>query len=192
MLKRKMLIKSVIGFLLLLGVGWHSGCGNPGDSETNSTHSVVTILAINDDQTLLSDVVEDGATGDDSVMVQFQSQSRGIGGSSTDVGDTSPFDTIVFKNYHVSHHRSDGGPTPADFTAGINIALPSDTADKTIYVTVVRAFDKNRTPLEELWENGQIFVTTTITFHGEDGYGNGITVSGSIPISYANFPDEDS
>lgn len=191
MKKTILLIINVIGILPLLGAILFSGCGQPGWSDYNSTHSEVIILSINDDQTLLSDVLTQGSTVDDSVKVVFQSLPRGIGDDTnpTDVGGISAYDTIVFRSYHISHLRTDQGTKPDDFTAGVNFTITPGTTDKTVYVTVVRALDKSRTPLKELWESGQIFTTTTITLYGEDGYGNGIAVQGSFPISFANFPD---
>lgn len=183
--------KNIIGLLLAGGMILGNGCDKV-DNSTNLSGVFVTVASINEGKSLKSDVVRDGYTQDDEVEVVLKSQLRTspFENLPTEFDNTSTLDTIIFFRYHISHVRSDGGPNPPDFTAGITIELlPND--EKTAYVVVVRAFDKNRFPLQELWDRGQIFTTTTITFYGEDGYGNDVVVSGSFPISFANFVDSD-
>ncbi|MCP4400793.1 MAG: hypothetical protein GY801_26260 [bacterium] len=167
-----------------------AGCGKPGGSTNNLTNSFVTIVSLNENAPLVSDVLTDGAGTDDVITVTFQSDPRQLGSDEnpTDPDGTSPFDTITLRSYHVEHIRSDGGPNPADFTAGTNVRIEPDS-EANADVVVVRGFDKHRSPLEELRDDGQIFTTSIITFYGEDGYGNDIAVDASLVISFANYPD---
>lgn len=167
------------------------GCGKPGGSSNNLTNSFVTVVSVNGNAPLVSDVLTDGAGTDDIVTITFQGDSRRLGSDDnpTDPDGFSPFDTITLRSYHVEHIRSDGGPNPADFTAGTNVVIQPD-GEGEADVVVVRAFDKHRSPLEELRDDGQIFTTSIITFYGEDGYGNDISVDASLVISFANYPDQ--
>ena len=169
-----------------------SGCGKPGASSTNMTNSYVTITSINENSPLLSDVLTDGSAADDIITVSFQSNSRQLGSDDdnpTDPDGTSSFDIITFSSYHVGHVRSDGGANPTDFTLGTTVTIEPDS-EQEAEIVIVRAFDKNRSPLEELRDEGQIVTTATVTFYGEDGYGNDISVSASLTISFANYADE--
>ena len=166
------------------------GCGKPGGSTNNVTNSFVTVVSMNENEPLQSDVLTNGYATDDTISVSLKSESRqlGDGDNPTDPDGPSPFDTITFRSYHVAHIRSDGGPNPADFTAGLNLTLaPESEGD--VSIVIVRAFDKNRSPLEELRDDGEIFTTSIITLYGEDGFGNDIAVDGSLAISFANYPD---
>ena len=166
------------------------GCGKPGGSTSNVTNSFVTVTSMNGNEPLQSDVLTNGFATDDTISVSLRSEPRqlGDGDNPTDPDGRSPFDTISFRSYHVAHLRSDGGPNPADFTAGMNLTLQPDSEGEATIV-IVRAFDKNRSPLEELRDDGEIFTTSTITLYGEDGFGNDIAVDGSVAISFANYPD---
>lgn len=165
------------------------GCGKPGDISNNLTNCVVTITSINGGKPFQSDVLTDGFASDDVVTLEVTSEFRAPEDDPTAPDGPSVFDTITFHTYQVTHYRSDGGPNPASFTAGMALVLAPDSEDS-IDLVVVRAFDKHRSPLEELRDDGEIFTTTVIILYGTDGNGNDIMVSGSITISYANFLDE--
>jgi hypothetical protein len=181
-------LKSGLCLFLLSIVLLVYGCEKPGNSGNNLTNCFVTITSINSNKPLQSDVLYQGSGTDDTVSVKFKSEFRAPTDDPTAPNGPSVFDTIVFYSYHVAHQRSDGGPTPASFTAGMTLTLaPNSEVD--IEIVLVRAFDKHRSPLQELRDDGEIFTTSTITFYGTDGNGNDIAVSCSIAISYANFPD---
>ncbi len=178
--------------VLVVSLLFLHGCGKPGNSAYNLTNSFVTIISINDNQPFQSDVITDGHGTDDTTVVKFISQSRqpGSGDSNpTDPDGPSPFDTILLYSYHITHQRSDEGPNPADFTAGLNLTIVPDS-EVEVTIVIVRAFDKHRSPLQELRDDGEIFTTSVITFYGEDGYGNDISITASIALSFANFPDQ--
>jgi hypothetical protein len=180
----------VMAFIVLCLIFSLWGCGKPGGSTNNVTNSFVTVVSMNGNEPLQSDVLTNGFVTDDTISVSLKSESRqlGDGDNPMDPDGPSPFDTISFRSYHVAHVRSDGGPNPADFTAGLNLTLePGSEGEATI--VIVRAFDKNRSPLEELRDDGEIFTTSIITLYGEDGFGNDIAVDGSVAISFANYPD---
>lgn len=173
--------------LLFLSAWYFNGCSKPGDSAYNFTNVFVTVVSINGNKPFQSDVLTNGYGEDDVVTVTFKSESRTATDDPT-APRTSPLNTIIFHTYHVTHQRSDSGPNPPDFTAGMNLTVPPDSEPQ-VDIVIVRAFDKHRSPLEELRDDGEIFTTSSITFYGEDGYGNDISVSGSLAISFANFPD---
>ncbi len=170
---------------LLIGL---IGCGKPVDVGNNYTNCWVTMTSINGNEPLQSDVLYKGTPQDDIISVTIQSVFRALPDDPTAPNGSTPFDTIIFHSYLVTHRRSDGGPNPASFTAGLNLRLePDSTGD--IKLVVVRAFDKHRSPLLELRDDGEIFTTSIITLYGTDGNGNDIEVNGSLTISYANFTD---
>lgn len=186
---KRLLFKADWGIALLLSFVLTS-CGKPGNSASNYTNSVVTITSFNDNQPFQSDVLTNGYATDDVMTVKLQCDFRtGEDDPTAPDSGASVFDTIIFSSYHVGHQRSDGGANPSDFTAGLTLSVAPDN-EAEVKVVVVRAFDKNRSPLEELRDDGEIFTTTTLTLYGQDGYGNDIAVSSSIAISFANFPDE--
>lgn len=164
------------------------GCGKPVDISNNYTNCWVTITSLNDNEPLQSDVLYQGAPTDDIIAVSLQSVFRAVDGDPTAPDGATPFDTILFHSYLVTHRRSDGGPTPASFTGGLSARLEANSSVD-LKLVVVRAFDKNRSPLRELRDDGEIFTTTIISLYGTDGNGNDVQVDGSLTISYANFLD---
>lgn len=169
-----------------------ASCGKPGGTSNNYTHSFVSVTSVNENKPLQSDILTKGYGTDDIIVVKFKSESSQLGTGATNPTDpdgVSPLDRITLHTYHVAHQRSDGGTVPSDFTGGMNLTLaPNSEGEASIMV--VRAFDKSRSPLQELRSNGEIFVTSIITFYGEDGYGNDLAVEGSLAISFANFIDK--
>ncbi len=183
-------LRCILFFALLILGAWYSiGCSKPADTSLNFTNSFVTVVSINDNKPFQSDVLTDGFGSDDVVTVNFKSESW-VDADDPTVPRTSPLNTVLLNTYHVTHQRSDGGPNPSDFTTGMNLTIPIDS-EAAANVVLVRAFDKHRSPLEELRDDGEMFTTSVITFYGEDGYGNDVSVSTSIAISFANFPDSD-
>ena len=179
-------------FAALAGVMLLTSCGKPGGTNNNFTHSLVSVLSVNDNKPLQSDTLTKGYGTDDIVTVKFKSESSQLGTGDknpTDPDGLSPFDRITLHTYHVTHQRSDGGPVPSDFTGGMNLTL-APNAEGEASIVIVRAFDKNRSPLQELRSSGQIFATSIMTFYGQDGYGNDLAVQGSLAISFANFADK--
>jgi hypothetical protein len=187
--KANMFCKLPVWIVLLASLYIFSGCGKPGGSDNNLTNSVVTIQSINDNKPLQSDVLTDGFATDDTVTVSLSSDFRATEDDDTAPNGASISDTITFTSYLVSHMRSDGGTNPTSFTGGMNLVIAPDS-DAEVDLVVVRAFDKNRSPLKDLRDDGEIFTTTTLTLYGSDGNGNDIAVSGSLSISFSNFLDE--
>ena len=165
-----------------------ASCGKPGDLSNNFTNSWVTMTAINEGEPLQSDVLTNGYATDDIISITLNSVFRVPADDPTAPDGPTQLDTIVFHSYLVTHRRSDGGPNPASFTGGMSVSLSPDSEAETRLV-VVRAFDKHRSPLVELRDDGEIFTTSIITVYGTDGNGNDVEVSGSFTISYANFGD---
>jgi len=166
-----------------------AGCGKPADVADNYTNCWVTVLSINGNEPLQSDILSNGVPADDTITIQLKSVFRVLyEDDPTAPNGPSPFDTIIFHSYLVTHRRSDGGANPASFTGGTNLRLEPDSEGE-INLVVVRGFDKHRSPLVELRDDGEIFTTSIITLYGTDGNGNDIAVDASITISYANFID---
>ncbi|HWP46908.1 MAG TPA: hypothetical protein VNM22_07070 [Candidatus Limnocylindrales bacterium] len=176
--------------LLVLASKLLMGCGKPG-GKNNFTSSQVTVVSITDTSgkvPLQSDVVTNGFLTDDVATVTVRSQSVDQNGPTTPF-EPGPLDNIVLNQYRVDYFRTDGGAVPASFNGTMNLFLAPNTEAST-NIVIVRAFDKNRSPLVELREGGEIFATVTITLFGEDGFGNDISTSGSINVSFGNFPDQ--
>lgn len=160
----------------------------PGDNFTSSLLSVVSITDTEGNIPLQSDVLTNGALTDDVVTVTLRSEPKDPNGDTTPLG-TGPLDNITLKQYRVDYRRTDGGPTPTSFNSTMNLFLPPSTEAST-NIVIIRAFDKNRSPLIELREGGEIFATVLLTFFGEDGFGNDVVTEGSISVSFGNFPDQ--
>ena len=183
------ILRTLAGIFLLCSLSLVSGCGKPGGSSTNYTNSVVTVSSLNGGSPFQSDVLTNSSVNDDVIPVTLTSDFRVGDDDPTAPGGPTVYDTVTFRTYHVGYTRSDGGATPGDFTARTTFSLaPGD--EKEISILVVQGFEKNRSPLVELEDDGEIVTSTTITFYGEDGYGNDVSVSGALTISFANFPDE--
>lgn len=175
--------------ILLFAALLLSGCGKPNNSGTNFTNSLITLTSLNDNEPFKSDVLTNGYGQDDVISATLISEFRAAEDGPTAPDGPSVYDTVIFHSYHVAHQRSDGGPDPADFTAGLSVGL-APGSETQVNLVIVRAFDKHKSPLEELRDDGEIFTTTTVTIYGQDGYGNDVAVSGSLGISFANFPDQ--
>jgi hypothetical protein len=165
-----------------------TGCGKPGDIAENYTNCWVTITSLNGGTPLESDVLSNGYAENDVITVALRSVFRAPDGDSTAPNGPSIWDTITFHSYLVTHRRSDGGSNPSSFTGGLTVSIDPNSEAQTDLV-VVRAFDKHRSPLIELRDDGELFTTCILTLYGTDGNGNDIAVSDSIMISYANYPD---
>jgi len=184
-------MKLFIGLsILALFIGLMIGCGKPGPGD-NFTSSLLTVTSITDtagNVPLQSDVLTSGALTDDIVTVTLRSESKDPNGATTPL-DPGPLDNITLTQYRVDYLRTDGGPVPASFNSNMNLFLAPNTEAST-NIVIIRAFDKNRSPLVELRDGGEIFATVLITFFGEDGFGNDVSTSGSISVSFGNFPDQ--
>lgn len=179
---------SMLVALVSLFALW-SGCGKPGDVATNFTNCIITVVSIHDNTPLQSDVVSGGFLEDDLVTVELASQFRAPADDPTAPDGPSLFDAIRFHTYHVNYFRSDGGTNPASFTAGMNLHVEPDSTGS-VEIVLVRAFDKNRAPLQQLRDDGEIFTTCVVTFYGTDGNGNDVAIDGYLTVLFANFLDQ--
>lgn len=186
---QRILLPMLLCCALLSMLGMVAGCSKPGSAGNNLTNCIITLTSINEGKPLQSDVLTKGYAADDVINVKFKSEFRTPADDPTAPTGPSRFDTITFHTYYVTHMRSDGGANPSAFTGGMNVIIAADSTAEA-NVVVVRAFDKNRYPLQELRNDGEIFTTSTITLYGTDGNGNDLAVSGALSISYANFPDQ--
>lgn len=184
-----MTLKAVMITALAGGLFLWSGCGKPGDVARNYTNCMVTVVSINENTPLQSDVVRRGFPQDDFVTIELASQFRAPADDPTAPDGPSLFDTIRFYQYLVNYFRSDGGVNPASFSAGMNLIVePNSTGSAEI--VLVPAFHKNRAPLQQLRDDGEIFTTAVITFYGTDGNGNDVAVDGYLTVLFANFLDQ--
>ncbi len=182
------MLRHFLGILCCSVLLLSGGCSKPGGSKDNFTNSTVVVQSINENAPFQSDVLTNGYAVEDVVKVSLKSETK-VSEDDPLAPRESPFNKISFRSYHVAHLRSDGGPNPADFTSGMTLTLEPNSEAET-HIVIVRVFDKNRSPLEELRDDGEIFTTAQITFYGEDGYGNDIAVKCSLSVSFANFPDQ--
>jgi len=184
-----MAVKAMIMVVVVSLFSLWSGCGKPGDVARNFTNCIVTVASINDNTPVQSDVVTRGFLEDDLVTVELASQFRAPADDPTAPDGPSLFDRIKFHTYQVNYFRSDGGTNPASFTAGMNLIVEPDSTGS-VEIVLVRAFDKNRAPLQQLRDDGEIFTTCAITFYGTDGNGNDVAVDGYVTVLFANFLDQ--
>ena len=111
-------------------------------------------------------------------------------GSPTSPTTPSVNNAITLDSYHVEYVRSDGRniqgvDVPFAFDSQLTATI---TGTSSVTFTLVRVQAKLEAPLAALASNN-IPITTVahVTFYGHDQTGRGVTVTGSIEITFANF-----
>ena len=104
----------------------------------------------------------------------------------------SQVNDITITQYHVKYTRTDGRNTqgvdvPYEFDGAVTVTI---SGTGSVSFTLVRNQAKLEAPLAALAQSN-IPVTTiaTVTFFGHDQTGREASVSGSIEVTFANFPD---
>ena len=176
-----------------------SGCGDYATNGTGSSYLVLTQLQGGRGQsgtlgsTLESDVLNvDEATGRQSTIADrgqatFTLQMKDSGGPGP-----SPVNAITLTQYHVEYVRADGRnvqgvDVPFAFDGAVTLTVE---AGGSVGFTLVRLQAKQEAPLTSLAFGGGANIITTIarvTFYGHDQSGRGVSVTGNIEVSFADY-----
>lgn len=191
--------------LLLAGLALAVGlAGCTATEDDNSTNTFVQIVAMGDgdgsaivfsDVCLGSDqdppvcsVINDNFEVEMQAFVKDQSRPPGV-----------VFNDITFTRYRVTYIRSDGRNVPGvdvpfPFDGAANFSLPLGTS-VTVGFIGVRHQAKLESPIRELAGTnrpglgpGILSVLAQVDFFGTDTAGRPISVSGTISVSFADFP----
>jgi hypothetical protein len=149
---------------------------------------------------LLSDVATVNGTifndlGRARLRVDLKDQSGVLTGVES---PTTPMQSVTITRYRVTFRRSDGRNTPGvdvpfgfdgAITRTIDVGSPAD-----VIFDLVRHANKAEPPLRSLRGlGGQLIIATVaeISFFGRDQNGNEVTVTGSMGVTFGDFPDEE-
>lgn len=192
-IRRKVVWTSRVAALLAIGAAvLLSACGTQVRNGTSSSYLILNSLegasgsSTAFSTTLESDVVTDtGSKFADSGQATLQLALKdAIGTSPT----TNNF--ITLDSYHVQYSRTDGHNTQGvDVPYAFDSAI-SGTVSGTLSIgfTLVRLQAKLEAPLAAMSVNN-IPITTIaqVTFYGHDQTGRGVSVTGNIQVTFANF-----
>jgi hypothetical protein len=181
-----------------------SGCG-----DDISTRSVVTVVSVNNNMPLQSDVRDAGSDpldpSDDTIYddVVEVTMSNYPHDRALDLKPGFPFGDVIFTSYDVTFVPvSDGSPVPSGFTGSMYLKVPNAQPDPynyippTAYILLVPAKLKVESPLVDLPDPGsslyQINTTAQITFHGEETESEDpVTVRGTVMVSFGDYADQE-
>lgn len=148
---------------------------------------------------LLSDVATaTGAIFNDLGVVTFRvelkDQSGVLNGVETPV---TPLQSVTINRYRVNFRRADGRNTPGvDVPFGFDGAVTATISvgqERIVIFDIVRHANKAEPPLRNLRAlGGQAIIATVaeITFFGRDQYGNEVSVTGMMDVTFGDFPDD--
>ena len=174
--------------LLLLVAFAPLGC-----SDDSSPRTIVTLETINADQTLNSDVynngddripnTEDDVIFEDQVSIQLRSRAHD---PVLDLRSGGPFGGVTFYRYEV---RFDGDETLATVYGAMHLRIPAG-GTAAGEVTIVPADFKDAAPLSSLRTGGELRFTAAVTLIGEeDDSQDEVRVTALLPVHCANWSD---
>jgi hypothetical protein len=176
-----------------------------GCADDSSTRSVVTVVSINGNKPLQSDVrnwgenpldASDDMITDDVVEVTMSNFAHD---SALWLRPGEPFGDVVFKSYKVTFIRPDNhGPAPASFTGAMYLKVPSsqqnptDYTPPTGYILLVPGRMKTTDPLDELaYSTDEINVSAYVEFFGtETTSDDPVKATATIGVSFADYVDQ--
>lgn len=179
-----------------------SSCGDVVRQGTGSSYLILTSLQGapgNKPASLGSFVLSDVQTIVDNVPTIFNDVGQASfqlalkdAGPSTSPNPSSQMNAITLTQYHVQYVRSDGHNMQ-----GVDVPFAFDgvltetiSGAGSVGFTLVRNQAKGEAPLKALaFNNIPLTVTAQVTFFGHDQTGHGVSVSGNIEITFANFGD---
>ena len=148
---------------------------------------------------LLSDVAsETGSIINDLGRASIRVELKNCGCGTLTPATPTPLNAVTISRYRVNFRRADGRNTPGvdvpfgfdgALTATLDVGVPED-----VTFDIVRHAHKAEPPLRSLRGlGGQVIISTVaeITFFGRDQYGNEVTVSGMMDVTFGDFPDEE-
>lgn len=168
-------------------------CGQVARTGQGNSYLVLTSLrSASGSDVVQSDVRNvDATTGaqsvsSDAATAAFEVLMKDLGGA----GPTA-INAITITQYHVKFTRSDGRNVEGqDVPYAFDGAVTSTIAGSgSVGFTLVRNQAKLEAPLAAIAQSN-IAVTTiaTVTFYGHDQVGRDVSVTGSIQVTFANFP----
>ena len=135
------------------------------------------------DATGVQSVTNDNATATFQVLMKDQGSNLA----------PTPVNAITVTQYHVVYTRSDGRnregvDVPFAFDGAVTQNIPAG-GQGSVGFTLVRNQAKLEAPLAAMSQtNIPTTMIATITFYGKDGSGRESSVTGSIEVTFANFP----
>jgi hypothetical protein len=180
-----------------------------GCADDESTRSVVTVVSINNNMPLQSDIRDAGEDlldpTDDSIMddVVEVTMSNYPHDSALDLKPGYPFGDVIFTSYKVTFIAENGnGNAPAGFTGTMYLEVPNaqpkpDGYDPpTAYILLVPAGLKAAPPLSDLPDPVnqvyQINCEARVEFYGEETVSKDlVTATATVMVSFADYVDED-
>lgn len=175
------------------GVLLASACSNVVRGGQASSYLILQSLTDSSGSTVVfSDVRSvDATTGAQSVLndnatATFLVQMKDLGGLAP-----TAVNAITVTQYHVQFSRTDGRNTqgvdvPYAFDGAVTQTIAASGA---VSFTLVRNQAKLEAPLAALAQgNVPISMIATITFYGHDQTGREVSVTGSIDVTFGNFP----
>lgn len=171
-----------------------AGCQVKGGGTTSKDDAqvVVTVTGVTPVGSTASALTSNVSSGaDDLVTVAFRSTPKSVS-----ITNPSIFFGVTLTRYRVTFSRGDGGPVPAPFDGAMSLFIPppQTASDGTVTggtgstsVVAVTASAKRLSPLSTLPTGEAIFSSATLTFEGQDGFGNGLSnITGSVSVTFTN------
>lgn len=170
-----------------------SSCSDTVRTGQASSYLVLTSLQSSSGSSVVQSDVRtvNAATGvqsvvNDNATATFQVQMKDPGGLAP-----TAVNAITITQYHVKYTRSDGRNTE-----GVNVPYAFDgavtatiAAGGSVTFTLVRSQAKLEAPLAAMSQsNIPTTMIATVTFYGHDQAGREVSVTGSIEVTFANFP----
>jgi hypothetical protein len=106
----------------------------------------------------------------------------------------SPLNAVTFTHYRVEYRRTDGRnvqgvDVPYAFESGLTFTVAPDGSAPARF-DIVKNTAKQEAPLKALGASSQFINTIAdVTFYGKDQGGKSVAVTGSMGVTFGNFPD---
>jgi hypothetical protein len=181
--------------LVVALIALSSACGEFTREGRSPVVMVVDSLEVNDQGTLLSDVLTNGSTLNDMAEIQMRLVLKDPGAPGITV-NPSLLNSVTITRYRVEYRRTDGRSTqgvdvPYAFDSAATFNIPSDGTGGTVF-QIVRHSAKEEAPLKALSSNFDIISTIAyVTFYGRDQAGNDVSATATIGIDFGDFADPD-
>lgn len=177
-----------------------------GCADDSSTRSVVTVVSVNENKPVQSDVRDwgedpfdssDDLIADDVVEVTMANYPHD---DALWLRPGEPFGDVIFKSYKVTYIRPDNhGPAPEPYTGAMYLKVPSaqknpqEYVAPTGYILLVPGSRKTASPLNELaYSANQINCQAHIEFFGiETTSEDEVKASATASVSFADYVDEE-
>jgi hypothetical protein len=177
-----------------------------GCADDTSTRSVVSVVSINANRPLQSDVrglgddpldPTDDTITDDIVEITLANYPHD---NALKLAPGYPFGDVIFTEYSVTFIRGDGdGPAPSPFSGAMYLKVPNaqphpnEYVPPTGYILMVPGSLKLESPLDDLaYGGGQINATACVEFIGRETTSNDVVkTTATLSVNFANYVDVD-